>query len=45
MNNKLIVDLILIRVYPLYIAKAKKKTYRRTKEEVDGFIRWLTGYN
>ncbi len=29
-------------VYPLYIAKAKRKG--RTKEEVDEIIRWLTGY-
>jgi len=30
------------RVYPYYLAKAKKKG--RTKEEVDTIIRWLTGY-
>jgi hypothetical protein len=30
-------------VYPLYIAKAKKKG--RTKKEVDEIIFWLTGYN
>ncbi len=30
-------------VYPLYVAKAKKKG--RTKEEVDVIIRWLTGYS
>jgi hypothetical protein len=30
------------KVYPYYIAKAKKKG--RTKEEVDKIIRWLTGY-
>lgn len=30
------------RVYPLYIAKVKKKG--RTKKEVDEVIRWLTGY-
>ena len=29
-------------VYPFYIAKAEKKG--RTKAEVDGIIRWLTGY-
>ena len=29
-------------VYPLYVAKAKKKG--RTKAEVDEVIRWLTGY-
>src|SRR5215212_7846865 len=30
-------------VYPLYVAKAEKKG--RTKTEVDGIIRWLTGYS
>ena len=30
-------------VYPLYVAKAKKKG--RTKTEVDEIIRWLTGYD
>lgn len=30
------------RVYLLYIAKVQKKG--RTKAEVDGVIRWLTGY-
>ena len=30
------------RVYPLYIAKVKKKG--RTKAEVNAVIRWLTGY-
>jgi len=29
-------------VYPLYVAKAKKK--ERKKAEVDEIIRWLTGY-
>lgn len=29
-------------VYPLYLAKAKKKG--RTKAEIDEIIRWLTGY-
>ena len=31
------------RVYPMYIAKAEKKS--RTKTEVDEIIRWLTGYS
>ena len=31
------------RVYPLYVQKAERK--KRTKEEVDQIIRWLTGYN
>jgi hypothetical protein len=30
-------------VYPLYVAKAKKKG--RTKAEVDELVRWLTGYS
>ena len=30
-------------VYPMYVAKAEKKT--RTKAEVDEIIRWLTGYS
>ncbi len=30
-------------VYPYYVAKAEKKG--RTKAEVDGIIRWLTGYS
>ena len=30
------------RVYPLYIAKVKRKG--RTKKEVDEVTRWLTGY-
>src|SRR3989338_1095791 len=30
-------------VYPLYVAKAKKKG--RTKKEVDEVILWLTGYS
>ncbi len=30
------------KVYPYYIAKAKRKG--RTKAEVDELIRWLTGY-
>ena len=34
--------MIFARVYPMYVAKAKKKG--RTKAEVDEIIRWLTGY-
>lgn len=30
------------KVYPLYVQKAERK--KRTKEEVDQVIRWLTGY-
>jgi len=31
------------KVYPMYVAKAKRKN--RTKEEVDQIICWLTGYD
>jgi len=31
------------KVYPLYVQKAERK--KRTKEEVDEIIRWLTGYD
>ncbi|MFT3805449.1 DUF2200 domain-containing protein [Arenimonas sp.] len=31
------------KVYPLYVQKAEKK--KRTKDEVDRVIRWLTGYD
>ncbi|HET7086572.1 MAG TPA: DUF2200 domain-containing protein [Rhizomicrobium sp.] len=31
------------KVYPLYVQKAERK--KRTKDEVDQVIRWLTGYS
>lgn len=31
------------RVYPLYVQKAERK--RRTREEVDRILCWLTGYD
>lgn len=31
------------KVYPLYVAKAERK--KRTQDEVDQVIRWLTGYD
>ena len=31
------------KVYPLYVQKAERK--KRTKDEVDEIIRWLTGYS
>jgi hypothetical protein len=31
------------KVYPLYVAKAERK--KRTQDEVDRVIRWLTGYD
>lgn len=42
MNNSRIYNMTFASVYPLYVAKAKKKG--RTKDEVDTIIRWLTGY-
>lgn len=42
MNTHRIYTMSFASVYPLYVAKAKKKG--RTKEEVDEVIRWLTGY-
>ena len=35
--------LLFTTVYPLYVQKAERKG--RTKEEVDAFICWLTGYD
>ena len=35
--------MIFAKIYPLYIAKAKKKG--RTKAEVDEIICWLTGHS
>jgi hypothetical protein len=42
MTKHPIYTMSVARVYPLYIAKAKKKG--RTKAEVDEIIHWLTGY-
>lgn len=41
-TNTRIYKISFAKVYPLYVAKAKKKG--RTKAEVDTVIRWLTGY-
>lgn len=43
MENHRIYTTIFASVYPHYVAKAEKKG--RTKDEVDGIIRWLTGYS
>src|SRR3954465_6121094 len=43
MDNTRVFKMSFAGVYPLYIRKAEKKG--RTKEEVDGIICWLTGYN
>ena len=43
MNNKRLYKTDFGDVYPAYIQKAERK--RRTKEEVDEVIFWLTGYD
>lgn len=42
MTKHRILTMTFSSVYPLYVAKAQRKS--RTKEEVDEIIRWLTGY-
>ena len=43
MNNHRIFKMKFSGVYPLYVQKAERK--KRTKEEVDQIICWLTGYS
>ena len=43
MSKHRIFGIAFARVYPLYVQKAEKK--KRTKEEVDEVICWLTGYD
>ncbi len=43
MSEQAIFAVKFARVYPLYVQKAERKG--RTKEEVDGIICWLTGYD
>ncbi|AMP97117.1 hypothetical protein AY601_0146 [Pedobacter cryoconitis] len=43
MNNTRVYKMSFASVYPHYIQKAEKK--RRTKDEVDEIIFWLTGYD
>lgn len=43
MNNQRAYAMIFAKVYPFYVAKAKRKG--RTKAEVDEIICWLTGYS
>ncbi len=43
MTDHRIYTMPVARVYPMYIAKAEKKS--RTKAEVDEIIGWLTGYS
>ena len=42
MSEHRIFDTAFSKVYPMYVQKAERK--HRTQEEVDGIIRWLTGY-
>ena len=43
MDKPRIYSMSVAKVYPMYVQKAEKKG--RTKEEVDEFILWLTGYD
>ena len=43
MTNDRVFAMKFAKVYPLYVQKAERK--KRTKEEVDRVIRWLTGYS
>ena len=43
MDNRKVFSMSFAKIYPLYIQKAEKK--KRTKEEVDEVISWLTGYS
>jgi hypothetical protein len=43
MKKERVYALVFASVYPLYIKKAEAK--RRTKEDVDNIIFWLTGYD
>ncbi len=43
MSKHRIFSMPFARVYPMYVQKAERKG--RTKQEVDGIIRWLTGYD
>jgi hypothetical protein len=38
-----IFSMAFAKVYPMYVSKAERK--KRTKDEVDQVIRWLTGYD
>ena len=43
MDNQKVFFMSFAKIYPLYIQKAEKQ--KRTKEEVDEVISWLTGYS
>lgn len=43
MSTHRIFQITFAKVYPLYVQKAERK--KRTKEEVDQIICWLTGYS
>jgi hypothetical protein len=42
-HDQRIAKMTFSSIYPLYLAKVEKKG--RTKEELHGVIRWLTGYS
>ncbi len=43
MENEKVYKMKLSRIYPLLVQKAERK--KRTKQEVDQIIFWLTGYD
>jgi len=43
MTEHRVFSMTFAKVYPLYVQKAERKG--RTKDEVDGIISWLTGYD
>ena len=43
MTNHKLYEMKFSKLYPLYVAKAKRKG--RSKDEVDQIIAWLTGYS
>ena len=43
MSTHKIYTMSFAKVYPLYVAKAERKS--RTKADVDEIIQWLTGYD
>lgn len=43
MAKRTLSEMSFAKVYPLYVQKAERK--KRTREEVDEIILWLTGYD
>ncbi len=42
-KNEKVANMVFASIYPLYLNKVEKK--RRTKEELDQVIEWLTGFD